>query len=155
MGKALTGGYMSFAATLSTTQIAETISTGITGAFMHGPTFMATPLACAVALANITLLQSWDWQRKILAMEKQMVDELAPCKAYKNVADVRVLGGIGVVELTSIVDMKKITSEFVNHGVWIRPFGKLVYIMPPYVIKEDELKQLTTAICDCVKNSSC
>jgi adenosylmethionine-8-amino-7-oxononanoate aminotransferase len=154
-GKALTGGYMSFAATLTTTKIAETISTGITGAFMHGPTFMANPLACAVALENIKLLQSWDWQGKILAMEKQMLEELAPCKEYKNVTDVRVLGGIGVVELTSTVDLKIITSKFVDHGVWIRPFGRLVYIMPPYVIKEDELTELTTTICDCVINPSC
>ena len=152
LGKAMTGGYLSLAATLATTGIAESISQDGKGALMHGPTFMGNPLACAVTFENIKLLQSWDWQGKILAMENQMRDELGPCREYPHVADVRVLGGIGVVELKSAVDMKKITTKFVNHGVWVRPFGKLVYIMPPYVIEQGDLKKLTSAICDVVSD---
>jgi adenosylmethionine-8-amino-7-oxononanoate aminotransferase len=152
LGKALTGGYLSFAATLATGNIAETISMEGQGAFMHGPTFMGNPLAAAVALENIRLLMSWDWQEKIKALETQMREELAPCSSFRNVADVRVLGGIGVVELTSPVNLQKITPEFVNQGVWIRPFGKLVYIMPPYIMEREELSALTTAICNVVSD---
>ena len=150
LGKALTGGYMTLAATLTTTRVAETISAS-GGVFMHGPTFMANPLACAVALANITLLQSWPWQERIEQIEQQMREQLEFCRGYKTVADVRALGAIGVVELKAAVDMRKISSAFVRRGVWVRPFGKLVYIMPPYIINDDDLGTLTRAICEVVR----
>jgi len=150
VGKALTGGYLSLAATLVTTRIAETISSNGDGTFMHGPTFMANPLACAVSLANINLLRSWPWQDKVLAMQRQMRDELELCRNYANVADVRVLGAIGVVELKSPVDLTRIAHEFVRRGVWIRPFGCLVYIMPPYIIEHEDLRQLTSTLCEIV-----
>ena len=151
-GKALTGGYLSLGATLVSRAIANTISASGKGVFMHGPTFMANPLACAVSLANLKLLQTWPWQDKVLAIERQLGKELAKCREIKNVKDVRVLGAIGVVELAYPVDIKTISIEFVNRGVWVRPFGNLVYIMPPYIIKSDEISRLTGAICDVVSN---
>ena len=147
LGKALTGGYMTLAATLTTTKVAETISTGDPGLFMHGPTFMANPLACAVSLANIELLEQWDWQARVRDMEARMTAELAPCRALANVVDVRVLGAIGVVEVSRDVDMRVAPGWFVEQGVWVRPFGRLIYIMPPYIISDAELAQLTGAIC--------
>ena len=150
IGKALTGGYLSLGATLASRPVADTISADGKGVFMHGPTFMANPLACAVSLANLELLQSWAWQDKVLAIEQQLSKELATCREFKNVKDVRVLGAIGVVELAHSVDMKTVPTEFVNRGVWVRPFANLVYIMPPYIIESDEISQLTSAICDVV-----
>ena len=152
VGKALTGGYLSLAATLTTARVAETISEQGRRAFMHGPTFMANPLACAVSYANLDLLQSWGWQQKVHTMQEQMRTELEPCRDCKNVADVRVLGAIGVVEVKSPVDMGSIPLEFVKRGVWVRPFGTLVYIMPPYIINTDDLGQLTRAICEVVRD---
>lgn len=151
VGKALTGGYMSLAATLAAPRIAKVISGG-NGAFMHGPTFMANPLACAVSLANIRLLKSWPWEEKIRTMERQMREGLEPCRHYQYVADVRVLGAIGVVELEHPVDLKNISLEFVHRGVWVRPFGKLIYIMPPYIIDAGDLGQLTHAICEIISD---
>ena len=151
LGKALTGGYLSLAATLCSRRVAETISDGGRGVFMHGPTFMANPLACSVALAGLGLLEAYPWQEKIAAMEKQLTEELAPCRELDNVKEVRVLGGIGVVELNSSVDMHTIPGRFVERGVWIRPFGRLVYIMPPYIIAADDLRRLTTAMYDVIK----
>jgi adenosylmethionine-8-amino-7-oxononanoate aminotransferase len=113
---------------------------------MHGPTFMANPLACSVAVANIKLLLSYDYQKKIKEIENQMKDELFECQNFKQVEDVRVLGAIGVVELKESVNLPEIQKLFVDKGVWIRPFGKLVYIMPPYIIKKEELSILITAI---------
>ena len=147
LGKALTGGYMTLAATLTTAKVAETISTGDPGLFMHGPTFMANPLACAVSLANIELLEQWDWQTRVRAMEARMTAGLAPCRDLANVVDVRVLGAIGVVEVARDVDMRVAPGWFVEQGVWVRPFGRLIYIMPPYIISDAELAQLTGAIC--------
>jgi len=146
IGKSLTGGYMSLAATLTTEEVGQVISKGNPGVFMHGPTFMANPLACTAANTSIKLLLDSPWQQNIANVEQGLVKGLAPCLQLESVKDVRVLGAIGVVELHQAVDMKTIQPMFVDAGVWIRPFGKLVYLMPPYIINDAELGILTAAV---------
>ena len=152
IGKGLTGGYMTLSATLTTKQVAETISRGEAGVFMHGPTFMANPLACAVALRSTQLLVEQDWQANIQRIEKILAEQLTDLAQLDHVADVRVLGAIGVVELTTNVDMKTLQQQFVERGIWVRPFGKLVYVMPPYVISDDELHYLLAQLIEVVKS---
>ncbi|WP_206485764.1 adenosylmethionine--8-amino-7-oxononanoate transaminase [Thalassotalea sp. G2M2-11] len=146
LGKTLTGGYLTLAATLCRSDIATTISEGEASCFMHGPTYMANPLACSVANASIDLLLKQDWQMVVGKISEQLSQELLPLKVIDKVANTRVLGSIGVVETTHVVNVAQIQKRFVELGVWIRPFGKLIYIMPPLIIKPEEISKLVNAI---------
>ncbi|MDX1891045.1 adenosylmethionine--8-amino-7-oxononanoate transaminase [Mycolicibacterium sp. 050158] len=146
VGKALTGGYLTLAATLCTSEVATTISTGSPGALMHGPTFMANALACAVSVASVELLLDQDWRGRVRAIESGLATALAPAAELPGVADVRVLGAIGVVEMHQPVDMAVATETALRHGVWLRPFRNLVYAMPPYVCTADEVDRIGSAM---------
>lgn len=146
IGKALTAGYITLAATLCNDKVSNGICSGDNGVFMHGPTYMANPLACAVANASIDLLLNSDWQTAVTAIGQQMREELAPCKDFSYVTDVRVLGAIGVVELESAVNTGELMPLFIEQGVWVRPFGNIIYLMPPFIISKDDLSKLTSAV---------
>jgi len=154
LGKALTGGVMSMAATLATTKVCEGIHADAhgerAGVLMHGPTFMASPLACAAANASIDLLCETNWRQRVLGIEAQLCDELAPCADMPEVADVRVIGAIGVIEMLQPVNVSAVQAALVERGVWLRPFGRLIYTMPPYVIGPDDLHRVTTAMHDVI-----
>lgn len=149
IGKAITGGYMSFAATIATKEVADTVCAGEAGCFMHGPTFMGNPMACAIACESFDLLQEKGFSR-IAQLESIMRRELAPAAELPTVREVRVLGAIGVVEMAQPVDMATLQRKFVENGIWVRPFGRLVYIMPPYVITDAQLQRLCRAMIRCI-----
>jgi adenosylmethionine-8-amino-7-oxononanoate aminotransferase len=146
LGKSLTGGYMTLAATVCTEKVSDGICDGEAGCFMHGPTFMGNPLACAVANASIEQLLSDNWQANIERIATVLAQQIEPFKQLHNVAKTRVLGAIGVIEMKDSVNLAEIQRQFVEQGIWVRPFGKLVYVMPPYIIKDAELVALMSGI---------
>ena len=146
VGKALTGGYITLAATLCSREIAQTISSHEPGALMHGPTFMANALACAVSVASVELLLAGDWRSSVRAIEAGLRGGLSPAADLPGVADVRVLGAIGVIEMDHPVDLRVATPVALDHGVWLRPFRNLIYAMPPYICTPDEIVQITSAM---------
>ncbi|MFV0448732.1 MAG: adenosylmethionine--8-amino-7-oxononanoate transaminase [Vibrio sp.] len=155
VGKALTGGYMTLSATLTTKKVADTVCGGEAGCFMHGPTFMGNPLACAVASTNLDIIANGKWQQQVKQIETFFAEELMQFKNYKEVKQVRYLGAIGVIETHHPVNMEIIQALFVKMGVWIRPFGRLIYIMPPYISQSEHLHKLLDAIKTALLNPSC
>ncbi|CUR53478.1 Adenosylmethionine-8-amino-7-oxononanoate aminotransferase, partial [Serratia symbiotica] len=152
LGKALTGGYMTLSATLTNRKIANTISKGKVGCFMHGPTFMGNPLACAVAETNLTLLMENHWQKQVNTIEKQLKKQLLPLIKCPKVFDIRIIGAIGVIEMKHPVNVEKLQKKFIKRGVWLRPFGTLIYLIPPYIIKSKQLQLVIEAIKDVICN---
>ncbi|VFP88918.1 adenosylmethionine--8-amino-7-oxononanoate transaminase [Candidatus Erwinia haradaeae] len=146
LGKALTGGTLTLSATLTRRHIAEIISDSDAGCFMHGPTFMGNPLACTAAIASLSLLEDKEWYHRVMAISSQLSSGLLPLVDHPNVREVRVLGAIGVVEVTRVVNISLLQNWFVEHGVWIRPFRNLIYVIPPYIISSESLAQLINAI---------
>ena len=147
IGKALTGGYMTMAAVITNQKVSDTV-----GVLMHGPTFMANPLSCSAANASIELLLSYDWKKRVSEIQRALREQLIPMKEYKSVFDVRVIGAIGVVELNSILDMKKAQEILIDNGVWLRPYGKLLYTMPPFIVTDQELLKITRAMNEVLSN---
>ena len=148
IGKALTGGYMTMAAAITNLEVSETV-----GVLMHGPTFMANPLACSAASASIDLLLKSNWKKRVTEIEKILRDQLMPCASHQSIFDVRVLGAIGVIEFNEVLDMKKTQEKLIESGVWLRPYGKLLYTMPPFVISDEELLIITKSMVGIVNNS--
>ena len=147
LGKALTGGYMTLAATVTTAKVAETIGQGPAGgALMHGPTFMGNPLACAVASESLAIVSEGNWQQQVSTIEKHLKEKLLPLNELSSVREARVFGAIGVLEMEQTIDVAEAQRLFIKRGVWIRPFGRLLYIMPPYIISEQELSTLCSAM---------
>ncbi len=155
VGKALTGGYMTLSATLASKEVADTVCGGEAGCFMHGPTFMGNPLACAVGAASLSIIEQGHWQNQTQQIEQLFSELLPPLREHDLVKDVRWLGAIGVVETNSPVDMETIQAHFVEQGVWIRPFGKLIYMMPPFISKPQHIEQLVAAIDTALQNTHC
>jgi adenosylmethionine-8-amino-7-oxononanoate aminotransferase len=151
IGKGLTAGYMTMSAVLTTAEVADTISRGEAGVMMHGPTFMGNPLACAVAIESLTMLNEQPMQEIVCHLQTQMKQLLAPAAAWENVADVRCLGSIGVVEMKEPVDVGEFQKECVKRGIWVRPFGRNVYIMPPYVISDEDLQRLAHEMLEIIR----
>ena len=151
VGKGLTGGYMTLSAVLTTKDVADTISRGEAGVMMHGPTFMANPLACAVALESLRILSENDMAARVAHIESVIKEAIAPARDFDNVADVRVLGTIGVIEMKNPVDVGEFQKHCVERGVWIRPFGRNVYIMPPYIISDEQLRYLIAQMIELVR----
>lgn len=155
VGKALTGGYMTLAATLTTKHVADTVCGGEAGCFMHGPTFMGNPLACAVASASLDLIADGHWQQQVANIEMLFAELLPTLGDHQQVENVRWLGAIGVVETKTPVNMEVIQKHFVDHGVWIRPFGKLIYMMPPYISQPEHIQQLVSSISSALDKPEC
>jgi adenosylmethionine-8-amino-7-oxononanoate aminotransferase len=155
VGKALTGGYMTLAATICSRNVANTICNGEAGVMMHGPTFMGNPLACAVANASLNLLKNSDWKQNIIDIETTLKEELSKAEAFPLVKEVRVLGAIGVIETTMPVNVKKIQAFLVERGVWIRPFRSLLYIMPSYVMPQEDLEHVCRMMVAVVQEEDC
>ncbi len=155
LGKALTGGTMTMATVMTTMGVAQTINQSNAGVFMHGPTFMANPLACSVAHASIQLLLDSGWQTRVKRMERIMREQLEPAREFDFVADVRVLGAIGVIETWQPVDRTQLCEAFVKRGVWVRPFNRYVYIMPPYVMQDGDLVYLCKMMVETLAESPC